>query len=72
MLITRKSYYSGVIRTLDVPVTQEQLQAYEAGMHPQEVMPDLTPDQREFIMTGITQEEWDRMFNHAERGQEQD
>jgi len=25
-------------------------------------MPDLTPDEREFIMTGSTSEEWDAAF----------
>jgi hypothetical protein len=27
----------------------------------QEAMPNLTPDEREFIKTGITNDEWDMM-----------
>lgn len=62
MLITRKSQQSGIERTIDIPVTQEQLEAFEGGMLIQRAMPNLTPNQREFILTGITQEEWDEMF----------
>jgi hypothetical protein len=29
-------------------------------------MPHLTPDEREFIMTGITEEEWDELFSEDE------
>jgi hypothetical protein len=46
----------------DIPVTQEQLDAWARGMLIQQAMPDLTPDQREFIMTGITPAEWDETF----------
>jgi hypothetical protein len=60
MLITRKSMLTGVERTLDIPCTQEQLDAWNQGQDLiQRIMPDLTADQREFIMTGCTSEEWD-------------
>ena len=62
MLITRKSDYSGIERTLDIPVTEEQMQAYQNGGMINRVMPHLTADQREFIMTGIIKEEWDKIF----------
>jgi len=60
MLITRKSMLTGVERTLDIPCTQAQLDAWSQGQDLiQRIMPDLTADQREFIMTGCTPEEWD-------------
>jgi hypothetical protein len=62
MMITRTSQASGVTRTLDIPCTQEQLDAWKSGTLIQRAMPQLTPDQREFLMTGITGEEWDQMF----------
>jgi hypothetical protein len=62
MLITRTSRISGKIRTLDIPVTQEQLDAWYNGELIQKAMPNLTASQREFIKTGITDEEWDEMF----------
>lgn len=62
MLIERKSLYSGDTHTLDIPITDEQLNRWMAGEKIQNVCPHLTPDQREFIITGITAEEWNKMF----------
>ena len=63
MLITKRSVVSGIDHTLDIPVTQEQLDAWKRGALIQDAMPNLTADQREFIMTGITAEEWDATFS---------
>ena len=46
--------------TRDIPVTQEQLDKWHKGTPIQEAMPHLTPNQREFLMTGVTKEEWDK------------
>lgn len=62
MKITRTSNYSGIKRTLDLPVTQEQIDAWEAGALIQNAMPSLSPDDREFLKTGITPDEWNEMF----------
>lgn len=62
MLITRKSGSSGIERTLDIPCTREQYQAYVDGEHIQVAMPNVSAADREFIMTGIIQEEWDKLF----------
>lgn len=71
MLITRRSQYSGLEHTFDVPVTLEQIQAWKGGKMIQEAMPDISPDMREFIMTGITPDEWDEiMANNEEIGAE--
>jgi hypothetical protein len=66
MIITRKSPFSGVENSMDIPVTQEQLDAWELGSLIQNVMPGLTPDEREFIMTGITASEWEATFGGDE------
>ena len=67
MLITRKSMLTGVERTLDIPCTPEQLAAWDRGDDLiQRIMPDLTEDQREFIMTGCTPEEWDTLSEDDE------
>ena len=58
MKITRKSQVSGKLHTLDLPVTDEQLRAYEEGTLLQEAFPNLNPPDREFIKSGITAEEW--------------
>jgi len=59
MQITRKSLLSGITRTLGIPVTEEQMQAWQDGALIQRAMPNLSDDQREFILTGITADEWD-------------
>lgn len=62
MEITRKSVITGIVRTKDIPVTQEQLDRWRAGTLIQEAMPNLSDADREFLMSGITQEEWDENF----------
>jgi hypothetical protein len=59
MKVTRTSILTGVTRTMDLPITADQISAWAAGALIQNVMPDLTDDQREFFKTGITNEEWE-------------
>jgi hypothetical protein len=63
MKITRKSMFTGKTHTMDIPVTQEQLDDWNNGTLIQRAMPNLTPDQREFVKTGVTKEEWDNAFS---------
>jgi len=66
MLITRTSIFTGVTRTLDIDVTQEAMDRHEKGNDLiQNVFPHLTDDEREFILTGMTPEEWDECFSDA-------
>lgn len=62
MKITRTSQASGVTRTRDMDVTPEQIELWEEGMHIQDAAPHLSDADREFLMTGITAEEWDEAF----------
>lgn len=66
MQITRKSRFSGVEHTMELDVTPEQLAQWQSGMLIQRAMPHLTPDQREFLMTGVTAEEWTVAFGSEE------
>ena len=63
MKITRTSMFTDITRTIDLPITEADLQAWQNGMHIQKACPDLTPDEREFIMTGVTKEEWEETFS---------
>lgn len=65
MLITRKSMFSGKEHTLEVPCTEEQLKAWSNGVHIQNAMPNVPADLREFIITGVTPEEWNEIFGGA-------
>ena len=71
MLITRKSMISGIERTLDIPATQEMFDRYAAGELLQNAFFGLTAWQREFIKTGITDEEWDGLFKEGEELKEE-
>ncbi len=59
MIITRKSIISGIERTKDIDITQEELDRIANGEYIQNVVPHISPSNREFIMTGITDEEWE-------------
>jgi len=61
MLITKTSMLSGETRSLDLNVTQDQIDLWEGGMVIQNAMPNLSIDEREFIKTGVTAEEWETM-----------
>lgn len=63
MTITRTSNLSGVTRTRDLPVTEDQMARFQSGVATiQDIFPQLSPSDREFIKTGITDEEWDAAF----------
>ena len=62
MLITRKSLISGNTNTMSLPITEEQYNAWEQGTLVQVAMPHLSPDEREFVMSGITPTEWAETF----------
>ena len=66
MNITRTSMLTGITRTIDLPVTPWQIARWQGGTLIQTAMPDLSADDREFIMTGITGDEWDAHFNSEE------
>ena len=63
MNITRTSIVSNITRTLELDCTPEQVQAWEEGELAQNACPNLDASEREFVMTGITSEEWDDMFS---------
>ena len=58
MIIERQSKVTGALHKRDIDITTEQLRRWKAGELIQDVCPHLTATEREFIMTGITEEEW--------------
>jgi len=62
MLVSKTSNLTGIKRTKDIPVTSEQMAFYLSGALIQEAFPDLNGSDREFILTGITDEEWEELF----------
>ena len=62
MRIIRTSRLTGNTSVMDLPITREQLAAWVDGELIQKAMPHLNADQREFVMTGITPDEWNAAF----------
>ena len=63
MQITRKSPFSGQTNTREINVTEEQLQKIcQNGELIQRALPGVSAEDREFIKTGITPQEWNDMF----------
>lgn len=61
--VTRRSPLTGKVITKNLNITAEQLREYETGRRCiQNVFPNLPAADREFIMTGYTDEDWDEMF----------
>ena len=58
MQFIRKSMLSGVTRSRDIDVSVEEYDRWRSGVLIQRAMPHLSDVDREFIMTGITEEEW--------------
>ena len=62
MKITRTSMFSDETRTREIDVTPEQLAEWQAGTHIQTAAPHLSDEDREFLISGITPEEWNAVF----------
>lgn len=61
--IERVSMISGKSHTMTLDVTEDQIRRFETGEdHVQNIFPNLSPDEREFLLTGITPEEWNAAF----------
>jgi len=63
MLVTKKHLLTGVMNTMDLPVTQEQMDLYNSPKRPnvQDIFPDLDVDQREFLISGMLPGDYDNM-----------
>lgn len=66
MKLTRTSPISGKKNTMDLDVTIDQITDWEKGALIQDAMPNLTVDEREFIKTGITSEDWSELMGDEE------
>ena len=70
MRVRRRNPFTGEVNFMELPITEkEYAEAYRnwiKGMYIQDAFPTLTPDQREFIKTGITPDYWNKMFGSEE------
>jgi hypothetical protein len=66
MIITRTSPLTKIENSIEIEVTTEQIARWQDGENIQDVMPTLTHEEREFIMTGFTKEDWIYLFSSTE------
>ena len=66
MKITRQSPLTGQTNTMDLDITQAQLDAWmrREGFI-QDIMSNLTPGEREFLISGCTEEDWNKLFQEG-------
>tara|TARA_R100000541_G_scaffold16363_4_gene26045 strand:- start:3851 stop:4057 length:207 start_codon:yes stop_codon:yes gene_type:complete len=66
MVVEMKSILTGKTSSMELPVTDLQVNLWKSGMLIQEAMPNLSIQQREFLITGMTLGEQDAFFNREE------
>lgn len=75
VLVTNKSMLSGKINTISIPLDhttfERSLIAWRAGVLIQDAFPTLTDDQREFLVSGITYNEWETELGEDPREEPQ-
>lgn len=66
--VTRQSIITKKMNTMELPITQENLDTYDAvgDILVQDAFPHLDIGQREFILSGITPDEWHETFGDDE------
>jgi hypothetical protein len=68
--ITKTSPITGKVNAMELNISvghyEQSLQDWENGALIQNAFPTLSADEREFLMTGITPEEWQAAFGDDE------
>lgn len=66
MTFTKRSPITGNINSRDIDITEDQFQAWQDGEMIQVAMSNVSADDREFIISGMTPEDWATMFPEDE------
>jgi len=62
--VYKQSCITGNHNSMVLPTRQGELEHWEESMAlVQDVFPHFTPDQREFLISGCTPEEWNKLFS---------
>lgn len=66
MKLTKKSILTGIEHTIELPIGKDTYELgifyHDNGMFIQDAFPTLNADEREFILTGVTADEWNDAF----------
>ena len=67
MTITKLSPLTGLPNTMELDITPYEYSAWKDwGYLIQDVMPQLSSEEREFLISGSTQEDWDSLYGLPE------
>ena len=66
MIVRRPNIFTGKVRELELNVTQEQIHRWRSGELIQNVFPDLSTDEREFLISGLLPDEWEQMMKEVD------
>lgn len=68
MIVEKQSIVSGKVYQMDINITEEQLFNFINGRSglAQDAFPDLSIDEREFIISGIHPDEWNELFGNED------
>ena len=61
MIISKKSLLTGLTSEMEIAITFLQLEKLKCNLV-QNVVPNLSVEEREFLISGITPEEWAKEF----------
>ena len=57
--------FNGQFNTMDINITREQYNRFIEGKENiQTIMPNITADEREFLISGLLPDEFDQLFNN--------
>jgi len=61
--VKARSMFSSEENTMVLPIDLDEISSYNKGALIQNAFPRLNASEREFIKTGITEQEWDSLFS---------
>jgi hypothetical protein len=66
--VTRQSIITRKMNTMELPISQEHLDIYDTvgDILVQDAFPNLDKGQREFLISGITPDEWNETFGEED------
>ena len=74
MEITRRSEATGIEHTMDLDILPWEYARWQRGElgYVQDAFPQLNAEEREFLISGTTPEEWDDLFGDIEEDEDAD
>lgn len=64
--VIRTSQLTGHTASMELDITDDEYSAWTSGTLIQDAFPRLSAEEREFVKTGITPEEWSELFGEIE------